>query len=645
MVRQQCGPEMAIRTQGRTDLTTARLLQIDRDQWADSVWMRKKELGFWRSYTWQQGYDTVKYFSLGLTALGFRRGEVAAILGDNDPHWFWAELAAQAAGGAVTGVFSSGSPTEVKYLVQHSDSTIVVAQDQEQVDKVLSIKGELPLVKRIIYWDPKGMASYDDAMLARFDAVVEMGRRYEVDHPGAFEQGLALGQPDDVALIMYTSGTTGLPKGAVMTHINLFSANNVFYSVNPISENDEWLSFILPGWMAEQGLGLLASLQRGLRMNFPESQATVQENIREIGASLLMYPSRLWEGMGSEIQNRMMESTFVKRLVYRISLPAGYRAADAKFNGEKLNPFWRTAYGLARLLFFNQMRDKLGLRKLRYAFTAGSLLGPEVFRLMTAIGVDIRQLYGSSELGISQHLAGDIKVDSVGRVYPGTMVRIMDDNHILARGPACAASYYKNPQATEEAFAGGWYHTGDAGYVDDDGHIYYLDRLQYMKQLADGTRFAPQYIESRLKFSPYIKDVFVVGGQTTQFIAAVVNINYDNVGHWAEEKRITYTTFADLSQRAEVCRLIGGEVSKLNAKLPAGQRIRRFINMPKEFDPDEAELTRTMKLRRGFVEDRYQTLIEALYGAEQKVAMEVPVVYRDGRQGVLRAQVLVNEVE
>jgi long-chain acyl-CoA synthetase len=444
---------------------------------------------------------------------------------------------------------------------------------------------------------------------------------------------------------MYTSGTTGLPKGAVMTHGNLFSANEAFYMVNPISERDEWLSFILPGWMAEQGLGLLASLKRGLRMNFPESQATVQENVREIGASILMYPSRLWEGMGSDIQNRIAESTFLKRLIYRLCLPIGYRAADAKFKGEKLNLFWRAAYALSKLILFNQLRDKLGLYKLRYAFTAGSLLGPDIFRLFTAIGVDLRQLYGSSELGISQHMSGDIKVDSVGRVYPGQIVRIMDDNHILARGRACAAGYYKNPEVTAEAFAGGWYHTGDAGYVDDDGHIYYLDRLQYMRQLADGSKFAPQYIESRLKFSEYIKDVFVVGGETREYIGAVVNINYDNVGRWAEKRRMPYTTFADLSQRGEVCRLIGDEISRVNNRLPEKQRIRRFINMPKELDPDEAELTRTMKLRRGYVEDRYKTLIETLYGEKAIVPMEVPVLYRDGRQAVVKADVRVNQID
>jgi len=627
------------------DLTVPKLLKTNYERWGDKIWMRKKEYGFWKEYTWKEGYQKVKHFSLGLVALGFQRGDMMAILGDNDPHWFWAELAAQAAGGAVTGVFSSSASNEVKYLMEHSDSKFVVVQDQEQVDKILQIKNELPLIKKVIYWEPKGMRYYDDPILMSFEKVMQLGREYEKDHPGLFEQNIESGGGNDLALIMYTSGTTGLPKGAMMTHSNLFSANDVFYSVNPIYDTDEWLSFILPGWMAEQGLGFLASLNRGLRMNFPESQTTVQENIREIGASFLMYPSRLWENVASNIQNKMSESTLLKRWLYQLCLPIGYRAADAKFKGKKLNPFWRVLYALAKLVVFNPLRDKLGLSKVRYAFTAGSLLGPDVFRLMTAIGIDMRQLYGSSELGISQHTASDIKMDSVGRVNPGTIVRIMDDNHILARGPSCAASYYKNPEATEEAFGGGWYHTGDAGYIDDDGHIYYLDRLAYMSRLADGTRFAPQYIESRLKFCPYIKDAFVVGDETRDFIGAVININYDNVGHWAEKNRITYTTFADLSQKPEVRELIGGEIAKLNGKLPEGQRIRRFVNMPKEFDPDESELTRTMKLRRKFVEDRYKTVIEALYGEREKAVMEVPVFYRDGRQGVVKAEIHVTRLD
>jgi long-chain acyl-CoA synthetase len=635
---------MGVAVSTETDLTTPKLLLANHQKWADKVWMRKKELGFWREYTWKEACGNIKNFSQGLMSLGFQRGDVMAILGDNDPHWFWAQLAAQAAGGVVTGVFSSSGAKEVKYFLEHSDAKIVVAQDQEQVDKILEIKDELPLVKKVIYWDPKGLRGYDDPILASFDAVAEIGVEYGKDHPGVFEESIAKGRISDLALLMYTSGTTGLPKAAMVSYASLVSSNTSFYSMNPITETDEWVSFILPGWSAEQGLGLLASLNRGVKMSFPESQVTVQENIREIGATVLMYPSRLWEMTAATIQNKIAETTFLKRQAFKLCLPIAYRAADAKCRGEKLGWMWRIPHWIARLLVFDPLRDKLGLLKIRVAFTAGSALGPDVFRLITAIGVDLRQLYGMTEIGVSQHTGSDIKVDSVGLIYPGTTVRITDNGEILAMGPSQVLGYYKNTKATEEAFAGGWYHTGDAGHLDEDGHLYYLDRVEYMARLSDGTKFAPQYIESRLKFSPYIKDAFVVGDETRSYIGAAININYDNVGHWAESKRITYTTFADLSQKPEVCRLIGDEVKNLNLKLPGGQRIRRFLNMPKELDPDEAELTRTMKLRRRLVEERYKDFIAALYGEKEKVAMDVPVFYRDGRRAVVKAEITVNHV-
>ncbi|MBM4444512.1 MAG: long-chain fatty acid--CoA ligase [Chloroflexi bacterium] len=626
------------------DFTIPKLLLENQQKWTDKVWMRKKELGFWREYTWREACANIKDFSLGLMSLGFQRGDVMAILGDNDPHWFWAQLAAQAAGGMVTGVFSSSGAREVKYFLEHSDARVVVAQDQEQVDKILEIKSELPLLKKVIYWDAKGLRGYDDPILASFDSIRETGVKYGQEHPGAFEESVAKGRMSDLALLMYTSGTTGLPKAAMVSYASLIASNTSFYSMNPITEDDEWVSFILPGWSAEQGLGLLASLNRGVKMSFPESQTTVQENIREIGATVLMYPSRLWEMTAATIQNKIAETTFLKRQAFRLALPIAYRVADAKFSGQKLGWAWLMPHSIARLLVLDPLRDKLGLLRIRVAFTAGSALGPDVFRLITAIGVDLRQLYGMTEIGVSQHTATDIKVDSVGVIYPGTMVRITDNGEILARGGSQVLGYYKNDKATEEAFAGGWYHTGDAGHLDDDGHLYFLDRVEYMSRLADGTQFAPQYIESRLKFSPYIKDAFVVGDESRSYIGAAVNINYDNVGHWAEKKRITYTTFADLSQKPEVCRLISGEVKNLNAKLPGGQRIHRFINMPKELDPDEAELTRTMKLRRRLVEERYQDFISALYGGKEKVAMDVPVFYRDGRRAVVKAEITVNQV-
>ena len=312
---------MGVAVGTETDFTIPKLLLENQQKWADKVWMRKKELGFWREYTWKEACGNIKNFSLGLTSLGFQRGDVMAILGDNDPHWFWAQLAAQAAGGVVTGVFSSSGAKEVKYFLEHSDAKIVVAQDQEQVDKILEIKNELPLVKKVIYWDPKGLRGYDDPILASFDSVAEIGVEYGKAHPGVFEESIAKGRISDLALLMYTSGTTGLPKAAMVSYASLVSSNTAFYTMNPITEKDEWVSFILPGWSAEQGLGLLGSLNRGVKMSFPESQATVQENIREIGATVLMYPSRLWEMTAATIQNKISETTFLKRQAFR-ALPS-----------------------------------------------------------------------------------------------------------------------------------------------------------------------------------------------------------------------------------------------------------------------------------------------------------------------------------
>lgn len=643
-LRRTSEPHLAMAV-SQKEQTAAQLLLANRQRWANKVWMRKKDLGFWKKYTWEEGYQRVKDFSLGLKSIGFERGDIMAIIGDNDPHWFWAELAAQALGGAITGVFSSSGPNEVKHFLQLTDAKFILAEDQEQVDKVLSIKADMPLVRKVIYWDPKGLRNYDDPLLADFEAVSKMGAEYDKAHPGSFEAEIGKGKGDDLAMIIGTSGTTGFPKGGIFTHASLFSSNHIFFGLNPMDENDEWVSFILPGWMAEQGMGFMGSLARGVRMNFCESQDTVQENIREIGASVLLYQSRLWENMASNIQNKISESTLLKRWVYQIFMPVGYRVADAQFKGEKPALVWRLLHPLARVMLFDPLKDYLGFSKLKYGFTTGALLGPDVFRMITAIGVDIRQLYGCSETGVSMHMKGDIKFDTVGRIQPETIVRITDDDEMLVQGHASALGYYKNVEATEKAFAGGWFHPGDAGYIDDFGHVYYLDRLEYMTTLADGTRYAPQYIEARLKFSPFIKDAFVVGDQKRDCIGAVININYDNVGHWAEKRRIPYTTYADLSQKPEVLQLVGAEIKKLNKRLPVKQGIHRFINMPKELDPDESELTRTMKLRRRFVEDRYRQFIDALYGEQGSVVVEVPVVYRDGRTATVRADIKVNRTE
>lgn len=626
------------------DVTLPRLLLQNCERHPGRVWMRKKEKGIWNEYTWQECHDHVKHFSLGLVSLGLTRDAKIAILGDNAPQWFWAELAAQAAGAAVTGVFSSSSPPEVRYLLELCDTTFVVVQDQEQVDKVLSIIRELPLVKKVIYWDGKGMRGYDHKALLSFDEVEAIGRDYAHDHPHFFEESVGRGTGQELALLVCTSGTTGMPKAAMITHEGLYSSMAVSTSVYDVYDSDEWVSYILPGWMGEQCFGLLSSLVYGFKMNFPESLSTVSEDLREIGPQIVFYPSRLWEALASSVQNSMIESSWIDRLLYRVCMPIGYHAADARFKGTKLGPLRGMLCSACGLVLFNPIKDRYGLLKLRIGFTGGAALGPDVFRLISALGVDLRQTFGSSEIGISQHTPGDVKVDSVGRVNPETVVRVADDGQILVRGKATLLGYYKNPEATKKAFAGGWYNTGDTGFLDDEGHLYYLDRLEYMRELADGTRYAPQYLESRLKFSPFIQDVFVLGDTTRQSVSVIVNINSDNVGNWAEKRRVSYTTYADLSQRPEVCELVRGEIKNVNRSLPDGLQVKKFVIMPKPFDPDEAELTRTMKLRRGFLEERYRAIVDAVYGQEEEFAMEVPVAYRDGRTAIVSTKVRVVRV-
>jgi len=380
------------------EVTIPQLLKRNCQRWGDQVWMRNKKAGLWREYTWKEGYEEVKHFSLGLISLGFERGEILGILGDNDPEWFWAEIGAQAAGGAVAGMRSDSSPDEVKAIVQHCQAKFVVAQDQEQVDKMLQIEDELPLLRRVIYWYGKGMKHYDDPILMSFDQVLELGRSYDISHPGLFNESIAQVKGDDLAIIQYTPGNTGSAEGIRLAYVNLHAANNAFCSATPVFHTDDWLSFILPGWVVEQGVALMSSLNHGVRMNFPENQETVQQDMREIGPSLVCYPSMLWEMLASNIQSRMSGSTFVKRFLYNLFFPVGCKIADFKLEGRRPNLFWRGIHGLSDVVLFRPLKARLGLGKTRCLYTFGSALQPDTFRMLLAHGLSVRQLYISGSL-------------------------------------------------------------------------------------------------------------------------------------------------------------------------------------------------------------------------------------------------------
>ena len=630
-----------------TEDTLPKLLLRDYQMWGDGrIAMRRKDLGIWEEFTWKDIYEKVKYFALALIRNGFEPGDKIATLGDNDPELFWAELAAQSAGGAMTGIFSDCLPDEVRYQAWHSDSKFIVARDQEQVDKIIKIRDELPLLKKVIYWDPTGLANYEEPYLISFNDFLEQGREYEKEHPGLFEDRVAATKPDDAAVILYTSGTTGLPKGTIAYHRTILRWSGEMLAVDPLVAGENTVSFTLPGWIVEQLFVYCNMLMAGTTMNFPETLETVQTDLREIAPNILLYASRLWERLNSEMQVRINDSSWIKKFTYNLFAPVGYRLADLHMQKKKPNMLWRSLYAIAYLLLFRPLLDKHGLTKVKYAYTAGAILGPDIFRFFRALGVNIKQIYGITEIGIGTlHRDDDIAFESVGvPVGAGKKIRISEEGEILIDVAHCFDGYYKNEEAYKQVTRGGWFHSGDAGYIDERGHLIYIDRVADLKKLANGTRFSPQYIESGLKFSPYIIDALVLGEEVSDFVGAIINLDFGNVGKWAEDRNIPYTTFTDLSQKPEVRELIRSEISRVNRRLPEDSRIRKFLNLHKEFDPDEAELTRTRKIRREFMEQRYGNLIDAIYSGKEEVVESTTVTYQDGRKGTVETAIKVNVV-
>jgi long-chain acyl-CoA synthetase len=625
--------------------TIPQLIKSNCAKWGARTAMSMKMFGIWHRYSWQDYYNNVKYFSLGIISLGLKRGDVACIIGDNEPQWFWAEFAVQAAGGIATGIYVDSVPSEVKYIAEHSDARFAVVNDQEQTDKFLEIKAELPLLKKIIYWDPKGLRNYEDPALISFSELLELGKEYEKTHPGLFEENVDSGKGDDVAFIYYTSGTTGLPKGAIITHRALITTAIGFVDRYPLDENDNLISNFPAAWVGDSFFATIPHLLTGAMLNFPEEPETIAEDTREVGPNFVIYGPRQWEGLVSEIQVKMLDAHPLKRLTYKLFLPVGHKIADLKFEGKTPNLFWRILHFFAYLALFRPLKDRLGLSKVRFAVTGSSVLSLDTFRLIHAIGIELRQCYASTEAGlISSHSKGEIKFESVGRPALGTSIRITDEGELLVNSDCMFTGYHKDKEKTAATLIDGWCYTGDAVNLNEQGHLIFMDRLEHMGMLKSGAKYAPQYIEGRLRFSPYIKDAMVIGGKDKDYVSAVVNIDFTMVGKWAERHRIPYTTFVDLSQKKEVAELVMQDLERVNSYLPEQSRVQKFVLLHKEFDPDEAELTRTRKLRREYMEQRYKDLIDALYNNSEKVDVQAPVTYRDGRKGVVKTSIKVRSL-
>ncbi|HEY8368448.1 MAG TPA: AMP-binding protein, partial [Thermodesulfobacteriota bacterium] len=556
---------------------------------------------------------------------------------------FYTELGVQAVGGIVVGVYASSVPREIAYSLAATDAVYVVAEDQEQVDKLLEVRAEIPGVRRVVFEDPRGLAGYrSDPWLLGFDELLELGRREDEGQPGVFDRLRDAGRPDDIALFCFSSGTTDLPKPVMLTHRNLVTMGYRFTETEGFRPGEDYLSFLPLAWMGEQMMAVATGLVAGFTVNCPESLETVEHDRREIGPHLMFSPPRVWESYVRHIRVKIDDSTPLKRGFFRLGLAVGHRVADRRLRGEAVPWPLRLLELFFRATLYRLVQDRLGFLRLRKAYTAGAALGPDVFRFFHALGINLKQGYGQTESGgiFCVHRDGDIRFDTVGVPYPGTEVRISAEGEVLVRGGSVARGYYRRDEATATLFEDGWLRTGDAGYLEPDGHLVIIDRLADVMRTGGGVVFSPQFIENKLKFSHFVREA-VVFGDGLPYIAALINIDPETVGKWAEDRKLTYTTYADLSQKPPVGRLLLEEVERVNASLRPEHRIRRVALLYKLLDADDEELTRTGKVRRKLVAERYEPLFRALYDGSAEVPVKTRYQYQDGRVAEVELNVTI----
>jgi len=616
------------------------------NMWGDRVAVRRKRFGIWQTYTWKDFYLRAKYSGLGLLSLGLKAGDKVALIGDDEPEALWAECGAQAVGGVEVALWSDSIASEVAYIINHSDARFVFAEDQEQVDKLLDIKKETPNVQKVIYWDPKGMLKYDDPLLISFESLEKLGREYEEANPGIFETLVSKGKGNDIAVLCYTSGTTGsLPKGAMITHDAIInSAKTMQEFIDLALGEDVFSTFVAASIFHYWFVGF--SYLRGVIINMPEEPETIMQDYREISPMFMLIGPRQWQSLVSTTQVRVNDGGFLKKSTYNLFLKIGYRIVEWTSAGKTVPFFWKLLYKVGDLLVYRPLRDKLGLVKTKYPATGSAFLSPDFFKFFQAIGLNLIQCYGSTEAGfVSSHPQHDINIDSVGRIGSNVKVQLSDNQEILVGGEGIFSGYYKDKEKTKEALKDGWFHTGDAGYIDERQHIYYQDRITNLEELSNSYKYAPAYIEGKLQFSEYIMDAMVVGGKNREYVSAVIAMDFESIGKWAEANHIPYTTFVDLSQKEEVGDLVKKDIQRVNKTLPEETNVRRFVLLHKEFDPDDAEMTRTRKLRRSFLQERYAELVDAIYKDKKEMPVVADVKYRDGRTGTVETNIKIRNVD
>jgi long-chain acyl-CoA synthetase len=610
---------------------------------------REKDLGIWQATSWADVAGEVRAFACGLAALGFRRGMSLAIVGNNCPRLYWAMSAAQCLGGMPVPLYQDAPAADMAYVLDDAEIDFVVVEDQEQVDKVFEIKQTLLRISRIIVDDERGLRNYHQPELSSFAKVAEIGRAYDLAHPGFFMNEVDAGRADDIAIILYTSGTTGKPKGVCHSHAAMIATARTLVEFDRLDQDDDLLCYLPLAWVGDFLYSFAQAHVAGFCLNCPESSHTVMTDLREIGPTYYFAPPRIYENILTQVMIRIEDAGWIKRKLFHgfmgIARRVGIRILDKKPDVSLAD---RLLYGVGNLLIYGPLKNVLGMSRIRVAYTGGEAIGPDLFDFYRSLGINLKQLYGMTEtcVTVCMQPSGDVKLDTVGRPMKGVEVHIDAKGEVLVRSPGLMKSYFKRPDATAEAIdADGYFHTGDAGFFDSDGHLKIIDRAKDVGRMAGGTLFAPKYIENKLKFFPFVKEAVVFGNQRQQ-CTAFINIDMDAVGNWAERRNLAYSSYADLAAQQAVYALIAGCVEKVNADLVqdpllAASQIHRFLILHKELDADDDELTRTRKVRRDFIASKYALLIDALYGGKRSQYIETQVKFEDGRQGMIAADLQI----
>jgi long-chain acyl-CoA synthetase len=622
----------------------------------DAAALREKEFGIWQTLTWSALATLVRELTCGLAQAGLQRGQHLIVIGENRPRLYAAMLAAQSLGAIPVPLYQDAAAAEFVFPITNAEVAFAIVEDQEQVDKLIEVRAQCPALARIWFDDPRGLRNYSEAGLAPLDALIDAGRAFNAQHPALFDDAVAQTQPTDVAAMFFTSGTTGNAKGVVHTHGSLIDRAQAGAAFDKLTSAEEVLAYLPPAWVGQNIFSYAQWLACGYVVNCPESASTVSIDLNEIGPTYYFAPPRIFEGLLTTVMIRMEDAGHIKKWLFQHYMALARRIGPQLMDGKPVSLVDRLRYALGNVLIYGPLRNTLGFSRVRVAYTAGEAIGPDLFSFYRSIGINLKQLYGSTETAVFVCLQPDheARADTVGVPIAGVEIKLSDTGEVLVKSKGLLREYYKNPVATAEVLThDGWYHTGDAGFLDAGGHLKIIDRAKDVGRLMGGAfnhaMFAPKYVENKLKFFAFIKEAVAFGDQREK-VCAFINIDMEAVGNWAEKRNLPYAGYTDLAQKPEVYALIRDCVEKVNADLSAdamlaGSQISRFLILHKELDADDGELTRTRKVRRGFIADRYQVLVDALYGDKTHQYIETQVKFEDGRSGMVSADLKISDAK